>query len=186
MSEENIVEYCAPTLAGIKTANLFSCAYHDKSEVMEDVKRVNNVLVKKGIIAIPIRYSNHRVLMYVFRPSFLEKDLCDEDTVKILSELGYEMGSVNSCVIKLRKRLADVTCGDDFPHEIGLFLGYPPEDVRGFIKHKGECSKCVGCWKVYGDVKKAVDTFDRYTKCTEEFKKRFSAGVELERLAVAI
>ncbi|MBR6403684.1 MAG: DUF3793 family protein [Eubacterium sp.] len=94
MSEENIVEYCAPTLAGIKTANLFSCAYHDRSEVLEDVK--------------------------------------------------------------------------------------------GFIEHKGECSKCVGCWKVYGDVKKAVDTFDRYTKCTTEFKKRFSAGVGLEKLAVAI
>lgn len=39
----------------------------------------------------------------------------------------------------------------DFPHEIGLFLGYPAEDVKGFIENKAACSKCSGCWKVYGD-----------------------------------
>ena len=25
---------------------------------------------------------------------------------------------------------------DEFPHDIGLFLGYPPEDVLGFITNK--------------------------------------------------
>ena len=36
-----------------------------------------------------------------------------------------------------------------FPHEIGLFLGYPFEDVMGFIENKGENYLCSGCWKVY-------------------------------------
>ncbi len=26
----------------------------------------------------------------------------------------------------------------DFPHEIGLLLGYPPEDVIGFIENRGQ------------------------------------------------
>lgn len=43
-----------------------------------------------------------------------------------------------------------------FPHEIGLFLSYPPEDVRGFIEHKGHESKCEGCWKVYAVIYGAV------------------------------
>ena len=30
----------------------------------------------------------------------------------------------------------------EFPHEVGLFLGYPPEDVRGFIEnHAKFCNK---------------------------------------------
>ena len=49
-----------------------------------------------------------------------------------------------------------------FPHEIGLFLSYPPEDVRGFIEHKGHESKCDGCWKVYGDAERAKKTFRTY------------------------
>ena len=73
---------------------------------------------------------------------------------------------------------------NDFPHEIGLFLGYPVEDVKGFIKYKGECSKCIGCWKVYGDVTKAEDTFDRYKKCTDEYMARFKQGTPLDQLAV--
>lgn len=47
----------------------------------------------------------------------------------------------------------------DFPHEIGLFLGYPLEDVQGFIENRAEGYKCVGCWKVYGDEEYAKQEF---------------------------
>ena len=46
----------------------------------------------------------------------------------------------------------------DFPHEIGVFLGYPLEDVVGFIRHRGKCFTCCGCWKSYGCL--------LYTSCT--------------------
>ena len=43
----------------------------------------------------------------------------------------------------------------EFPHEVGLFLSYPPEDVKGFIDHRANDFKCAGLWKVYGDEEKA-------------------------------
>ena len=184
MSDEMIVEFCSPTLAGIKTGNLFSCEYSDYKELITDMNRVNGIFAKKGIKAIPIRYLNHRALIYVFRPSFLEKDLCDKDTALLLEGLGYEVCDAAKCIRCLRRKLKMLKSSREFPHEIGLFLGYPIEDVKGFIKHKGECSKCVGCWKVYGDVTKAEDTFDRYKKCTDEYKSRFRQGTPLEQLAV--
>lgn len=50
------------------------------------------------------------------------------------------------CIRNLRIR---INSSKTFPHEIGLFLGYPVEDVKGFIENKGEnCVKC-GAWKVY-------------------------------------
>ena len=30
----------------------------------------------------------------------------------------------------------------EFPHEVGLFLSYPPEDVKGFIDHRANNFKC--------------------------------------------
>ena len=32
----------------------------------------------------------------------------------------------------------------EFPHEVGLFLSYPPEDVKGFIDHRANDFKCAG------------------------------------------
>ena len=104
MSDEMIVEFCSPTLAGIKTGNLFSCEYSDYKELVKDVNRVNGIFVKKGIKAIPIRYLNHRALIYIFRPSFLEKDLCDKDTADLLSEFGYDVEDTEACIDCLRKK----------------------------------------------------------------------------------
>ena len=55
MSEEVFVHYCSPTLAGIKTANLFSCRFADEKEMRDSVRRLNVVLVKKGIRVLPLR-----------------------------------------------------------------------------------------------------------------------------------
>ena len=76
--------------------------------------------------------------------------------------------------------------GEDFPHEIGLFLSYPPEDVQGFIENRAQNYKEIGVWKVYGDEEKARKTFAKYKKCTESYCRAFHAGKKLEQLAVAI
>ena len=49
-----------------------------------------------------------------------------------------------------------------FPHEIGLFLGYPLADVLGFCALGGACAKLCGYWKVYGDVEYAKACFRRF------------------------
>ncbi len=73
---------------------------------------------------------------------------------------------------------------EDFPHEIGLFLGYPPEDVYGFI-HARLGAKCCGCWKVYGDVDAARRTFAKYRKCTKVYLRCRAEGRGMGRLAVS-
>ena len=54
----------------------------------------------------------------------------------------------------------------EFPHEIGLFLGYPPDDVEGFIENREKAFKCPGYWKVYGDEEKAKAQFHVISICT--------------------
>ena len=75
--------------------------------------------------------------------------------------------------------------GRIFPHEVGLFLSYPPEDVRGFIDNHARNCKYLGFWKVYGDVEKAKRTFANYERCTEAYCRKWSMGASLPSLIIS-
>ena len=70
-----------------------------------------------------------------------------------------------------------------FPHEIGFFLGYPYEDVIGFIANEGENFLCSGCWKVYAKERDAQTCFCCYKNCTNMYQQLFDEGVSIECLA---
>ena len=74
----------------------------------------------------------------------------------------------------------------EFPHEVGLFLSYPPEDVKGFIENRAANAKCTGVWKVYGDEEQARQTFARYRACTECYHAQWCSGKSVEQLTVAM
>ena len=181
MSEELLIQHCSPTLAGIKTGNLFSCPCTSKAEIMEDVRQLNRRLARKGLCIMPLKITEGRALLYLFRPDRLKKDLTDVEALRILQEAGYKSVSRCGCLTTLKRRLSE---GSDFPHEIGLFLSYPPEDVRGFIENHARNFKCSGIWKVYGDPDAARRTFDRYARCTTAYCRNYSRGFSIESLAV--
>ena len=104
-----------------------------------------------------------------------------EKNKELLSECGYRCGNVNACLARLIFRLRTE---EDFPHEVGLFLGYPPADVDGFM-HRKEEYKFSGLWKVYDDVEGAVRQFAKCRHCTEVYLNCLSHGFSLDRLAVA-
>ena len=71
MSEEILVRQGAPTLAGIKTGSLFPCPCEDKEALFADIRRLNRLLVPKGLCLLPIRFLKGQVLLYLYRPSEL-------------------------------------------------------------------------------------------------------------------
>ena len=182
MSEEMIVRHCSPTLAGMKTGNMFVCAFSSAKEMTENLRKWNRIFGKKGLRVLPLRYKNGHALIYIYRPARLSSDLKHSTAVRLLQERGYGVDTTAQCISHLIRRLNE---SDDFPHEIGLFLGYPPEDVDGFIENKADSFKLVGCWKVYGDVDSAQKLFAKYKKCTEAYATQLSKGRSIERLAVA-
>ena len=182
MSEDHLIRHCAPTLAGIKTGSLFGCSCHSADVLRSSIRDLNKRLVPKGLRVLPLRFSGRKALIYVYRPSGLRKDLSQETASRLLQGMGYCTGSCEVCVAQLSRKLREC---EEFPHEIGLFLGYPPEDVEGFIENKACGCKCVGCWKVYGDVDSAQKKFDQYHKCSRIYRKCWESGSSLERLAVA-
>ena len=183
MSEELIIRHCSPTLAGLKTGNLFSCPYDSREALNKDLRRLNRTLASKGLRVLPLKISAGKALIYIYRPARLKEDLLRENAADMLKARGYSCEYPTRCIVSLIKRLDSL---NDFPHEIGLFLGYPPEDVRGFIENSAQESKVAGCWKVYGDAEAAKKTFEKYKKCTREYTRRHINGNTLEQLAVAV
>lgn len=181
MSEEFIIRHCSPTLAGLKTGNLFNCPYADKNELLTFLRSLNRRLVPKGIRVIPMKEFDNKVLLYIYRPDYLEQDFARQEVAKMLEECGYPAKKPGKCVVQL---ISKICSSDQFPHEIGLFLSYPIEDVCGFMKSPEEGCKCTGYWKVYGDEQKAKKQFAKYRKCTNAYCARAARGVNIEQLAV--
>ncbi len=96
MSEDMLVEYCSPTLAGLKTGNLFSCRYSDRGALEGDIRRFNQVLKPRGLCLLPLKIEPGRALMYLYRPSRLERDLSAEEAAKLLDEAGYSGSGVQA------------------------------------------------------------------------------------------
>ena len=68
MSEDYLVWQAAPTLAGLKTGSLFPCKYESYDKLKEEIRVVNQTLVKKGLRLIPLRRNDKQALLYLYRP----------------------------------------------------------------------------------------------------------------------
>ena len=144
--EQYLINHCAPTLASLKTANLFNYSFASEAELHAQLLRLNDMLAIKGVSLTVIRKTTSSALIYVYRKKNLARDLTSKSAACILKKLGYDDLSPESAIAHLAKRINRT---GEFPHEIGLFLGYPPGDVMGYIQNNGRNCKCSGCWKVY-------------------------------------
>lgn len=161
MSEELVIRQAAPTLAGIKTGSLFPCPCEDKAALLAEIRAFNRRYQARGLCLLPLRFTKGKALLHLYRPAALQRDLDSDAAAKLLAGAGYPCGSCGGCVAALVRRMRSSA---EFPHEVGLFLSYPPEDVKGFIENRAANAKCTGVWKVYGDERQARQTFAKYKK----------------------
>lgn len=179
MIEEHIADMCAPTLAGIKCGSLFNIKM-DYGTLSIKISDINSQLVPHGIIATVFRL-RCCTLIFVYRDNILQRMTeSDSRICGFLENLGYDTSSSETMIESLRRRVDENGC---VPHEIGLFLGYPYDDVMGFIKDGGKNAKCSGCWKVYGSVEDAKRMFLEIKNCRNDFRRRYSMGIGLSLLA---
>lgn len=157
MLEQYLINHCAPTLASLKTA----------------IAGWQALLAPKGVKLLLLRESGNRALVYVYRPDRLARDLQQPGVAAFLAHCGYTGTAPAACLDVLRQKLA---VSIDFPHEIGLFLGYPLGDVIGFIENHGQNCLCCGVWKVYTNPETAAGAFRKFSKCTRVYRRLFFGG----------
>lgn len=179
--ESVLIKHAAPTLAGMKVASLFNYSFQKRQDVMTELKSVNERINARGVYVEVLLWRETSVLIYAYRPKHLQKDLNQSGTRDLLEKYGYADCDVKNCISRLKKRLYDYDC---FPHEIGVFLGYPLEDVKGFIENEGKNCKSCGMWKVYCNEGEKQKLFDKFKRCKEVYIQVFESGRKLSQMTV--
>ncbi len=180
--EKEIIQHCAPTLAGLKSAGLFNCRSNDREMFMRALNEVNQKLNVRGVYVEAMRWKDDFVLIYTYRKTHLARDLQKEGVGELLMAYGYENTDVEVCLKHLRARLVNYDC---FPHEIGVFLGYPLWDVQGFIRYEGRNCKSCGLWKVYCNECETQKLFDKFEKCNQVYSQVFAQGRSITQMTVS-
>lgn len=193
---ETLVCHAGAVIEGAKPAAIFGLSMrsfaggqwrHLSREALDEALRAYaQALPDYGVrLAVPFR-SGKRVVLLVWRPELLAAALASAESIGILRERGYRGSTERELVRELRQRLCEhyrvpkSVKGRDFPHEIGVFLGYPASDVRAFMA--GEEPVCVGTWKAYGDERSARRRFQLIKQHERHCKGRFAAGEPLGAL----
>ncbi len=180
--EKYLIMHCAPTLASLKTASLFCIEGLPQEELARQVEALDCRLERKGIRLLVLKHRGARAWLYVCRKSQLQADLRKPGVARFLARYGYESAEAAGALQRLQQRMER---GEQFPHEIGVFLGYPLGDVIGFIRNGGRNCKCTGCWKVYCNAGEAQKQFARFRKCRDIYARLWSEGRSLWQLTVA-
>lgn len=184
--EETFIEHCAPLLAGIKTSNLFSVKCENYCELYDKVTTLNNTLNDKDIyISILKNFicSDTHYMIFAYRKTKLENRIKEKLINEFLNQYGYSTCKDLSDYLSVLKN--KLICYKIFPHEIGIFLGYPLNDVKSFIKEKGKNFISCGTWKVYSNKKHYEKVFSIYKKCKELYTELYKNGHSIEKLAMA-
>ncbi len=168
---------CAPVLAGLKVSNLFTVIYGEQD------MDLHKALAGTGISVSLLSDWNRRYTYLLFRRESLIEYLRGPAVKEQLQTYGYDSMELEEQLTLLRERYQRYQeSGGEFPHELGYFLGYPPEDVMGFIRHNGENYKCMGYWKVYSRPTEKQQIFAAYDKAKEEAIRLVSAGNRIANL----
>ena len=174
-TEFAIGRYCGVTFAGLKVASMVNLRRGERDVVV----RLARGFRRRGFSFVCLRACGERQVLYVYHEEQLRSLLFSPDVRAFLEGFGYRYDTVGEALAQLRARMNAL--GAAFPHEIGVFLGYPLGDVRGFLRDPDGCVLC-GAWKVYENADEAVRTFERFRRCSDCICRHMDRGRTLSQI----
>lgn len=177
----NLLTYnIAPVIAGFKPSSLINIS--NKYKNMYDLwssygeEYIKNINLKVFELK---REEKGKTLLF-YNKDILENTLRNSENRKFLSKYGYnKRESLEGFLNTLKARYAIKSC----PHEIGIFLGIPVEDVKEFINCRGKNCVYCGYWKVYSNIAAAIEIFDTYDRSKEYVIDLLSKKTDLKQIS---
>ena len=164
--ESVLAYFCAPVTAGLKCASLVNLSRGQN--ILRDWLDVREELSKSlSVDFAEMSVSECSVLLLIYRERALLRALLMDGVQDFLAQFGYEgdCESVTPHITGLRERFSRASRDSQrMPHEVGVFLDYPLEDVKGFIENGGRNAKFTGYWKVYGNEIEAMRRFEAFKR----------------------
>ena len=169
---------CAPFLKRLKV----SCVITLDSELYGEL---DALFCGMNISYHMLSESDGKCLVLFYRPEELEAHLRGPEISSLIREYGYSSRNLSETLRRLTLRVREcMKNGMGFPHEIGAFLGYPVNDVRGFIQNEGKGCLMTGYWKVYENLAGAKMIFNKYDRAKDSAVNEFLTGKTIREIAV--
>ena len=173
-----VVFQCAPVLKGVKLSNIVTLPIGTWQQFAEDFS-------ESGISWQIIARNRKTEVVFLYRKRWLAEWLEQGDIRDFLKGVGYHDIRLELVLEKLQYRYQAYTGkAADFPHELGILLHYPVEDVKAFIEHGGKKSLLSGYWKVYHNAEEAQQIFLLYDKVKDKAAQEFMRGFTPQQIAV--
>lgn len=174
--ELQIVLQCAPVIAGIKMSNL--CIIPTK-----DLNLALCMLKQGSFHYFLLRKDTRNSTILLYYPEKIQGYLQQEKVGLFMKQLGYTDCRLEKVFMRFQIRYrCYMEHPQDFPHEMGILLGYPLEDVTGFIKNKGKNYLYIGYWKVYENFSDKISLFHQYEMVKEQQVLLIADGMKLSNI----
>ncbi|WP_297639218.1 DUF3793 family protein [uncultured Clostridium sp.] len=170
-------------ISGVKPSETVTLKKTGENAYEKWIEYGESYLKAVGMEYISLRENKDALIILVYNREVLSRRLFEEKSKEFLMNLDYPKEENLDFYLKmLVKRYEAYNC----PHELGLFLGIPIEDVKDFM----ECTdkKCLHCgyWKVYNNYAKAKETFEKYDNIKEKTVQHILNGTCPYNLALSI
>ena len=164
---------CAPVISGIKISNLLTIPAKNLMELSS--------ILKKTKLSFRILYpGRERLVILIYRETELKEYLEREEVMAFIYKCGYETSDISKIFpVFVKRYMRYMELKQDFPHELGLFLGYPVEDVVGFIENNGKNFLYSGYWKIYKDAEIKIQLFKNYERVQTEMVRLLYEGLDI-------
>ena len=170
---------CSEVLAEVKPANLISLVNRTRPcgrNLYQLWQHHHDELALRiaDLTFIVLQTTSQALLLFCYKHSYLDQQLSHAGIRTLLHKAGYDKtASCNALVAELCRRIEK---NDSFPHEIGLFIGYPAKDVAAFMGLVNLPFTCQGPWKIYGNPLQSLVLADQHRCCRQKMGAILATG----------
>lgn len=142
-----------------------------KPSATVNIKKQNNHIYDKwkkygasfikniGLKYVVLRECSKALIILIYNEENLSNYIFNKENLDFLNEIGYKgKETLEEYLECLKDRYLKFKC----PHELGVFLGFPLDDVRDFMNCNEKKCLCCGYWMVFNDYDKALATFNKF------------------------
>jgi hypothetical protein len=174
--------HCIPTLLKLKPSSLIFANQKDTANIQLFLYYLEYEINQFGCQYSILYQKEEKLVLLIYNKDLLEAVLDCQDNIRFLSFFGYDVinNKIDNLLVTLMQRYQHYKT--DFPHEIGIILGYPLKDVEDFIRYEGNNYLFAGCWKVYHNADQAKKIFHHYEKVRNSALRILIEGKSLYEL----
>lgn len=171
--ETQLVFQCAPLITNLKISNLLIIQN-------DNIEKMKKILENTNILQFVLMVTEKKTTILLYRKYPFESYISQKKVGKLLKSIGYQEDSIDYILHFFQLRYNEyMAAGKAFPHEMGLLLGYPVEDVEGFIKNEGKNFLYTGYWKVYENLPEKMKLFRKFKLAKEKLIRLIWSGVSV-------